>query len=459
MPPASIANSTEDPRPYIIYREPPGWGFWSNFSVVLEGLFDARRRQLVPVVDMERYITRYNEDVPVHGTKNAWEYYFEQPAALSLADALSQAPFDSGGIVSRGPFTTCFTLIAPPPETLALGRELVRNYIKVKAEIQGQLEALLPADLGSRCIGVHVRGTDLRHGRFANHPAPALPAAYLEQAVLLDNRYSFAKIVLATDEQHTVEIFEKQFGLRLFTMPAHRSAATQPIPDYRSYEWLFDASERHLHRYRLGLEVLVDALLLSRCTHLVCGASNVSQAAMYFAGDDQIVHAVPPLWMIANSDQPSRGKSYLASLPSSSFEPSANVLAQSMKELEDIVERTENERAQANLRVAQLEDSGRLTQQLLGQVRKENEHLRAAHDELATARRDLQTELTKVRGESQTELDEVRGQSQADLANAEAEGEQLRVLISELQTELAAFKNRFVVKVLDRFVGWLRRPS
>ena len=39
-----------------------------------------------------------------------------------------------------------------------------------------------------------------------------------------------------------------------------------------------------MDRYRLGLEVLRDAWFLSRCDYLLCGHSNVSNAALFLRG-------------------------------------------------------------------------------------------------------------------------------------------------------------------------------
>ena len=38
----------------------------------------------IPVIDWQNYRTQYNIDSPVSGTRNAWEYYFEQPSSHTL---------------------------------------------------------------------------------------------------------------------------------------------------------------------------------------------------------------------------------------------------------------------------------------------------------------------------------------------------------------------------------------
>jgi hypothetical protein len=71
---------------YIIRRPEPGAGLFSNFHWVLGHILYAIEKNYIPVVDMMNYKTYYNETESVNGTKNAWEYYFEQPALYTLEE-------------------------------------------------------------------------------------------------------------------------------------------------------------------------------------------------------------------------------------------------------------------------------------------------------------------------------------------------------------------------------------
>ena len=58
---------------YVIRRNPPGAGLFSNFLHVLGHIMIANKRKLTPIVDMENYETLYNEETFINGTRNAWE--------------------------------------------------------------------------------------------------------------------------------------------------------------------------------------------------------------------------------------------------------------------------------------------------------------------------------------------------------------------------------------------------
>lgn len=277
------------PQPYIIYRGNIA-GFWSNFFWMLGGIDVADKKGWIPVVDMERYSTDYTEKVPVLNTRNSWEYFFHQPGDLALAKALKMNFVDSFG---KNNVFTYARSITPPPEKIKRGRALINKYIKIKQYILDELDGYIPAGLHFDILGVHVRGTD-RHQGCPNHLRTANPEVYLEKAIALDRTYQFSKIFLACDEKETVELFQDVFADRLIVTDAYRPSTSihKGNFDYLKKDWLFK-DPRPLHRYLLGKEVLIDALLLARAGHLLCGPSNVSHAAIFFANGNQIIHEVP----------------------------------------------------------------------------------------------------------------------------------------------------------------------
>jgi hypothetical protein len=273
---------------------------------------------------MERYPTRYSEKELLFGTRNSWEYYFAQPSGLSVSDALRRGAADNGGRIA-GPFTAMENLI-PPSALVQRARELMKRYVHVRPEILEKADATIPRGVSQNILGVHVRGTDLRRPAYPQHPIPDVVIAYLQKAKALDRRHDFSAIFLATDERETVDLFRKEFAERLLTIDAHRTDDSTTIT--KDYSWLF-ANKRKHHRYMLGMEVLLDVLLLARCAHLICGMSNISYAAIYFSTDDQHVHPIAPLWMTPNIDGTSAGLRHVKScaIPEA-IDPIAVLLAQ-----------------------------------------------------------------------------------------------------------------------------------
>jgi hypothetical protein len=274
---------------------------------VLQGLAYADGKGLVPVVDMDRHKTLYNEPHPVEGTTNAWEYYFEQPGGVSLFEALKSSHQHSSGRTS-GEFTSVFAVV-PPEHLIKLGRSLVAKYIRPKPQILHDADEIIPAGVHARTLGIHVRGTELRKNISSRHPIPDLAYAYLERAKFLDRKHDFESVFLATDEEDALDMFKSAFGDRLRYLDVHRTPPATKIA--ADYSWLFDA-ERPMHRYLLGREVLLDVLLLARCGHFIGGVSNISHATAYFSDASQVVHPMNPLWVTPGSDGTSLGLRHLS---------------------------------------------------------------------------------------------------------------------------------------------------
>lgn len=75
----SFGELNPDKTFYVIRLFPPATGFLANYNYILGYMKYAFEKGWIPVVDMENYATLYQEKEPVNGTRNVWEYFFEQP--------------------------------------------------------------------------------------------------------------------------------------------------------------------------------------------------------------------------------------------------------------------------------------------------------------------------------------------------------------------------------------------
>ena len=89
-------------------------------------------------------------------------------------------------------------------------------------------------------------------------------------------------IFLATDEESALKRMSDKYGDRLcYYKDTYRSDNGLPVHYGSNVEGRSYYKERY-PRYRMGYEVLRDAVTLSKCDTLVCGLSQVSFAAWYF---------------------------------------------------------------------------------------------------------------------------------------------------------------------------------
>jgi len=266
---------------YIIRRNPPGAGFFSNYFYVLSHIIYSLQNNWIPVIDMMNYGTLYSEKDPINTTCNAWEYYFNQPTQFSIDDAYSSNNY----ILSSGNY---FNEMGVPVFSINKGHitsqmvtnltPVIEKYITIKMEILQEVQKFV-SDLfiTDRIVGVHIRGTDMNKKK-AEHTLPPQWNRVMEAVDNYLRKNSHAKIFLCTDEEIAIEEFRQIYGEKLIYKQAFRSKNSED-----SNQGIhFQKNERKYHSFNMGREVLADALILSQCSSLICGISNVSSAAILF---------------------------------------------------------------------------------------------------------------------------------------------------------------------------------
>ena len=244
----------------------------------------AEQKDLIPVVDFETHFSTYQEREAIHGTRNMWEYYFEQPAGRSLSEVEGGAQ-RSDGTLPRG---YAYDLSADPRYG-----ELWEKYVRLNSATRSFVESsIAELQITARTLGVHFRGGDMRTARGHKFP-PTQRQVNLAIRSVFDSS-EVDTIFLVTDSERYERSFKKKWGQRLRTSPSLRLRYRNP--------YKMSVYPRHFHRYNLGLETLRDALALSQCGALVCGRSNLSEAALMLGK-----HALKPAIRISqgsNSGNP-----------------------------------------------------------------------------------------------------------------------------------------------------------
>ena len=71
----SFGNKNKNKTFYVIQRF-RGGGMFSNLNFVIHHLLIAKNLDLIPIIDMMNFPTKYNEKNKINNTLNAWNYYF-----------------------------------------------------------------------------------------------------------------------------------------------------------------------------------------------------------------------------------------------------------------------------------------------------------------------------------------------------------------------------------------------
>ncbi len=260
----NFGNKNIKKRFLVINRNSFKTGFFSNFCYVLNYLLIAEKKNLVPVVDMKNFPNLYNEKVKINNTYNSWNYYFENVSKYKLEHIYqSRNVYFTSGIFHK-------KLEINPGSHKFL--KSLKKFIKIKKNISNEINNFHKKHFKKKKIlGVLFRGQDQR---FA--PAHYLPPTIDQIENLIDKilkKKKYDKIFLSTEEQSYLDLLKKKYKNKIIFYNSQRS--------YNKNRYYY--YNRTNHRYKLGKEILVETILLSKCSEIIGTRTNVTETARLFA--------------------------------------------------------------------------------------------------------------------------------------------------------------------------------
>lgn len=283
-----LRGSRTSPTYYIV-RRILGWGadgggFFANFFFALSHIAYAKEKGWIPVVDMQNYRTLYSEKQPIDGITNAWDYFFSQPVDTRAAYRSRRFVLSNGRTLQQRwkPFQDTPSAVIFDNNMMSYLSVLAKEYTQIRPTLLAEFSHYASISFqGKKILGIHYRGTDKRIPPPGHYSSPSSSNLLSSVRRLLGRCHPDA-IFLATDEKGIAETIAHVFA----PIPVISTNAFRMQSNSRNGLHTSRAIPRPLHRYRLGVEVLQDAWLLSRCDFLIYGHSNVTNAARFFRGKD-----------------------------------------------------------------------------------------------------------------------------------------------------------------------------
>ena len=257
----SFGEKNPDKFFYII-KITPGAGLFSNVLFVLNHLKLAKKKNYIPFVDMQNFPTIYNESQKIHNTFNAWEYFFENYTNININEIYqSKNVFIASNLFQKDFFKDTNT------DGL---REYFRDNLKVNQRYKKIINFFSEKHFkNKKVLGVHFRGTSYK--RSPGHPLPATKKQILKKIYQLQLNESYDKIFFVTEEENYKNFLVSNLSSKsLFLKSSYRSDKNDA----------FEIYPRRLHRFKLGREALLEAMLLSKCDALIYITSNISSASI-----------------------------------------------------------------------------------------------------------------------------------------------------------------------------------
>ena len=282
------SEQTSKTRKYLEVRN--DWdnysGFFAYFLMAMQQIRFAISQGLIPFANFDE---PYNYYLDSTREEELWEKYFEPIGGVSKNEILKKA--DEITFLSPEHQRRLGDIYDAPPHSWStetkdwwdhrhvIYGELIKKYVKVRPEISREVDRFYKEKMASkRVLGVHVRGTDRLVGEkfkkyfdksqgFSEGKRPQDYFPYVDKYL---ECYPDCNIFIATDQKQFIKEFRDKYASRVIFTSASRSDSSEAV---------FVADRRS---DKIGEEVLIDCLLLSRCDFLLSGLSAVSEAALYF---------------------------------------------------------------------------------------------------------------------------------------------------------------------------------
>jgi len=292
-----------------------GHGFFATIERVLNQLLFAARHKLEPYVFLGPLIFREpaycgQGTQPYYSPRfgdNVWDYFFVQPGAWQPGnDHVNGRPVrtvqvvspESLYIVSDTPQVKSYQEVGGVVSALkqrSTANRFMRNGTLVRPQIKQRVDLIFNAwrARSAHILGVHMRGTD----KVMRKKVP--PEAYFPFIDAYIRRYPDALVFVATDEAAYLERTRRRYEYPRVGRSGKRAAAVGAAdgagdsrdfspetadrvvffqPGYWADDVIHGSDVSADHK---GMQVLIDALLLSKCDFLLKSASSVAEFAIW----------------------------------------------------------------------------------------------------------------------------------------------------------------------------------
>ena len=301
------AKDQPDLSPSVVaVRGCENWGFFAEFLWVLNHIHWCVKTHHIPYVYWGPSLAYYSP-AGYNGSKNAWEYYFKQVSDVTFPGVESPIYMNR---VHDNEFTTIwdytqyvyhFGLLPPNGKALCeiinlhpkvyfgntttypvpfgnkhlydpqfrkyVKESLLDPYIVIQPNIKEKIDKFYGEKMAmKKTIGIHLRGSFLGN---EVHSVP-LESICQEAKRISNNEYQF---FIATDQKPLLEKAKKLLnGNVIYYKYPESNSTTSPQKPQQLKPW---------H----GEDVLIEAILLSKCDYLVHTLSQVSTSVLYFNPD------------------------------------------------------------------------------------------------------------------------------------------------------------------------------
>lgn len=252
---------------YVIRVRHDGSGVMAYLRYVLFKCMIAEQRGYIPVVDMRNAINPYLYESEV-GVKNAWEYFFEQPAGYSLDDISNAENIVFSSLKE----------IEPEDKYCMEIKAAAAKYIRFAPNVMSRVDNLTEDWASASILGVKLRGTDYVTTRAKAHavqPDIEEAIAFIMETIK-SKGIVYDALFLATEDATIIEAMRSRFGGKLIL---------NDIDRFDHDEVWFKSDRLNKDKHKMGEDYCVEIGMLIRCNSLIASGSQGTWATVILNND------------------------------------------------------------------------------------------------------------------------------------------------------------------------------
>ncbi|MDR3347845.1 MAG: hypothetical protein LBN32_04450 [Helicobacteraceae bacterium] len=233
---------------------------------------------------MQNYKTPYNQDFPINGTTNAWEYYFKQPLDYTLDEVYNS----QNVIVGSGQY---FYANVPYSEVTFWKNErnisklanVISENIRFNDTTMNYCKEQYNAIIGDKSNVLCVSARSPKYGTsMLGHPLQPTSDELFTKVKEYFERWNMEWIFLSTDCADYINMFKEHFKDKIL----HIDFSKKMFFDINTYAYINDIGEsrqpREVSTYQNTISYISQIWIASKCDSIVCSIANGSAAALEF---------------------------------------------------------------------------------------------------------------------------------------------------------------------------------
>ena len=255
-------------------------GLFNFFLKALSGISYSIQHGYIPVIDMQ---TKENIfcSASERKTKNAWEFFFEQPAGVSFEEIKNKKNI----IILENPRMPGGSLLSltRTEKPTAYWRKLCKKYIHFSAAVKAEIEKYdNEYNKTDRWLGVLARGTDYLSKGVGHAVQPDMDTL-IEKVRAVKEEYGCRRIFLATEDLEILDALNSTFPKDIMTIEQKRYRGKQDVKLGQKADYRQDA-------LAMNISYLAAIYYLSKCSCLITSDTGGATGAYILSDGYEYTH-------------------------------------------------------------------------------------------------------------------------------------------------------------------------